>query len=395
MPAATTFALLLASGTAGASHTVDSQQSSDFTAGQPLWLSFIYSATRTTGSGVLVLRAKVRWWNAADTELTATFADVSINATVGDTFNESQHFAPAGAVKCAIRFVATPAASPMQHDLSVKKVRLGRTQVAADISGQITGPALLEAAASSAGVLQGSSPYVTGQFKLFESGNPLTSGVVWTTDAPAGISLTITGSGTGTLNVTGLTVDEVDVTVAADRTGRPTRHFKTKVKKAKAAPPVSGSGGSGTSASQTDSFLSAMSSSPAAISNELAITVGSSASVTLATSLANDPGADGSPGGAWFDRYQWYRWNGSAYVAVGSSFNATAAVETYMGGYTDGEGYYNPPENYSEPGSVSNSQSYASSNGASEKFKLYAWHLGTSTNTTRAMTFTGQISAQG
>lgn len=387
----TTYALRILAGTAGATHTADSQQSSDFLGGQPLWLSFFYKATRVSGSGLLTLSARVRWWNAAGTELTATFLNISIDATVGLTFSEYMHTAPATAVKCAVQFLLTPAVTPIQHTVEITKFRLGRTQVAADVSGEITGPALMELAASDAGVLQGVSPYATGQFKLFAAGTQLMSGVTWAHDAPAGVTLTLTGTGTGFLSVTGMTVNEVDVTLSATAVGRATKRFKTTIKKNIAPPPVSsGSGGGATTASQTSGFGTIASGTAAAMSDELTMTTSSSGNVDLSVNLADGVSADGAPGGTWYVRAQWYRWNGASYVAVGSTMDFSVAEEVFVN---------NPPgeddENYTNDGSVSNAQSYAGMASSTEKFKLYAWILGTSTSTTRTIYFSGQISATG
>lgn len=321
-------------------------------------------------------------------------------ATAGLTYYGKVHAYQVGQVRQIIAGYAgitpmltnTPGQSPIVDSTGAPVEAVDVITVEGDI-GQIIGASEILVPTDNAGVLSGSSPYATKQFKLFELENQITSGITWTLDSPAGATATVTGTGTATVQITGLTVNEVEFTLTASRANRQDRYIKFKVRKNIAPPPVTGSGGtSGSTASQTSGFLlGIVTTTMEAITNELAITVGSGASVTLATSLDMLPAADGAPGGNWTPNYRWYRWNGSAYVAVGTQFSGSTAYENYSPGYTDGEGYYNPPENYSDPSNVSNSQNYTSSAGASEKFKLYA----ALDSGSKDMTFTGQVSATG
>lgn len=261
MTISTIYALSVASGTVGASHTVDSQQSSQFIGGQPLWLSFFYKATRTVGTDVLVLRAKVRWWNSANTELTATFLDISINATIGDTFSEFKHISPAAAVKCALQFVLTPAASPMQHTVEIKKVRLGRTQVAADITASVVGITSASFAHGSAGVAESGQFPRDIPFSLVASGATITSGLTWTYTVKVGTvngftsasgAQSIVGAGSINLVVSSLGSDNATVQVNATYNGV-AYPFTISLDKAFAAPAVAPAGGSSGS-SMTSGF---------------------------------------------------------------------------------------------------------------------------------------------
>ena len=283
--------------------------------------------------------------------------------------------------------------APGQTELSMVRLRKvdGLHEINAEKFAQITGPSEVVVEADSAGALVGSSPYSTAQFLLMESGAQVTTGITWTRDTPAGVTTSISGTGTGVLDVTGMTSNDpngVEVTLTASRTDRQPRFFKTKVRKNMAAPPAGGGSGGGTggsSASQTSGFVFISSSTVKVISQELEVTVGSGGTVTMNSAL-NSQGAKSSPDGIWKVRYQWERWNGSAWVTQGSAFDASDTQVTVESGT-----YFPFPR-----GSVSNSQTYSSTAGATVKMRLTAWINPTgSTNTTKTINFTGQASLQG
>jgi hypothetical protein len=385
------WSIFIPTGTVGTSQSARSRRFRGFAPSQSFYLSFYYKADRTTGSEPLALKARVNWFGATG-PLAPTEHDITIDADIVDyTFAERQHTAPAGALEGEVEFLATPTSSPMQHDVWVTGIRLGLTERSADVTSSISGAADISLPCSSAGVLNGSSPYATEQYKLYENGAQVSAGVTWAVvSATTGVSVSITGTSIGVLTVTGMTVNSGDVVISAARAGKAARQFTLKVSKSN-APPAAGGAGGGTSASQTSGFTGALSGTAATISADLDMTGGTSGNVTLAASLSNDPGASGS--GAWNDRGQWYRWNGAAYVAIGSTMDFTTATSETVAGHYDGEGYWEAGYSVSEAGSVSNSQTYAGVASGANKFRYYAWHLGTSTNTTRAMTFSGTISA--
>lgn len=274
-----------------------------------------------------------------------------------------------------------------------ERMRVSAVEFAADVSAVIQGPATLSINADSAGVLQGSSPYAQGTYNLMENGAAAT-GITWSTNAPAGVTTTFTGVTAGALQITGLTVDSVNIVISAARTGKPTRTFTVNVSKNKGAPPTSGGGGSATTASQTSAFASIASGTATPISNALSMTSGAGGVTTLAAALQNDPPYGGNK--HWADRCQWYRWNGSAYVAIGTTFDFSLASAYHVNGFTNGEGYYEPPYDETTPGTVSNSQTYTGTANTAELFKLYAFHVAaTSSNTTDTLAISGQISATG
>jgi hypothetical protein len=126
-----TYSLYLASGDVGTSHTFTSPTFTNFTPGEPLWLSYHIKATRVTGAGVATLRAELLWFDAAGGSLTSTYADVAIDASIPETLKQFKMLPPTGAKSGNCRFTVTPAASPMQHNLWLTKVRLGKTELAA------------------------------------------------------------------------------------------------------------------------------------------------------------------------------------------------------------------------------------------------------------------------
>jgi hypothetical protein len=125
------YALHIASGEAGAFHDVLSPTFTSFLPGLPLYFSFDYAATRTTGSSPATLHVELRWYDATGAALTPWTNDTILNATIADTLQKFTVVPPAGATsgKCYIK--VTPAASPMQHEVWIKKLRLGKTELSA------------------------------------------------------------------------------------------------------------------------------------------------------------------------------------------------------------------------------------------------------------------------
>lgn len=124
------YALYVAAGDVGASHVVDSPEFTDFAVGQALYLSFILSATRVTGSANATLNISISWYNAAAISLTPFSQSVAIVGTF-EGLQKMKPVPPVGAVKGVMTITITPAASPMQHNVAVKKLRLGKTELAA------------------------------------------------------------------------------------------------------------------------------------------------------------------------------------------------------------------------------------------------------------------------
>jgi hypothetical protein len=164
-------------------------------------------------------------------------------------------------------------------------------------------------------------------YTLSNQSGPITSGVTWQYRIIEGnvngygASATLrsmSGSGQGTLTVSSLAATS-RVEIVATEGGRSVSLFVTLTKVL--LPPSSGGGGGAQTATQTSSFGSVSSSSYVTVTNELEVTAGTTTQ-TVTVNLAFWP----PQGGASYNtiEVQVERWNGSAWVAMGSSVTANS-----------------------------------------------------------------------
>lgn len=125
------YSLHVAAGETGAFHDVLSPTFAGFLPGLPLYLSFDYAATRSTGTDAATLHVELRWYDATGAALTPWTQDIIINATIADTLQKFVPVPPVNATSGKFYIKVTPAASPMQHDVWIKKLRLGKTEISA------------------------------------------------------------------------------------------------------------------------------------------------------------------------------------------------------------------------------------------------------------------------
>lgn len=121
------FALHVAAGDAGTDHAVTSPKFTDFAVGQALFLSYFLEAVRVSGTDNLTVQSKIHWYNSSNAEIGVTTDTIPVNGSV-NSLREFTHFPQAGAVSGTLEFVVTPTASPMQHNVWIRKARLGKTQ---------------------------------------------------------------------------------------------------------------------------------------------------------------------------------------------------------------------------------------------------------------------------
>lgn len=249
----------------------------------------------------------------------------------------------------------------------------------AETTAVITGLTDLVVLVDSAGAVIGALSDYVWQFQLIEFGAVVSTGITWTRTTPSGVTSAISGSGTGSLTISAFPGDNVEVMLSAARSGKSTRQFKVKFRK-QIQPPTSGGA---TPPDQTGGFTAVSSGTAAAVSGSIYITTGGSGNAIFATALSIKP-ARASPAGDWYIRFQIERWNGSAWVTFGSTFDASIA-STHL----DGEGVVYINDNI---GSVSNNQTYSPGAGSAVQMRLTAWIIsGTSTNTTKSCSISGQI----
>jgi hypothetical protein len=312
MSGPTAFAMHVPSGTAGASHTLTNKQFSGFVPGQAFYLGALYKATRTSGAGILTLKLTINWYDSAGAALTATEHSISINASTSTfLWVENKHIAPANAIRGEVKIIVTPAASPMQHDLWVTAIRLGKTQAEADVTSFIDGPATESFAHSYDNVAE-SGQFPRGlTYTLKNAAGSITSGIVWTytvlSGTVNGFTLasgvqSITGSGAVTLTISSMATSVATVEVKAVYNGA-TRVKQLQLSKALAPPPSGGGGGGSSTTTQTSGFviLNAASNTYATISATspvLSTTLGTGKTqVDISINLAVGPSETGATTG--------------------------------------------------------------------------------------------------
>lgn len=224
-------------------------------------------------------------------------------------------------------------------------------EAGADVTSFVVGSATFNIEAASDGTPTAALlPKLVG-YKLMKNASDLTASATWSrTLLSGGLTSTISA---GQLSVTGMTTDEAVVRLQA-ALGSVTRTIDVKVirNKAAAAPPSGG----GTSAN-TSVFYVINSTSQTVASPELEINVGASGTATLSAPLEfyalSSVGTFGL-------NLRWQRWNGSAWVDVGS----VATSDPSAIRYNEGAG-----EIYSEPGFINCSATVNGLSGA-QKFRL-------------------------
>lgn len=197
----------------------------------------------------------------------------------------------------------------------------------ADVTSSITGPASITIDADYTGAVLAGLPR-TESYKFLRNGADITTASAWSVSVLSGVITATIGSANGVLNLnlSGGSLTDAKLRITATNSGR-SRSFDVTVSKLIAAPPAVG-GGSGTSASAT--FGPDISSATmVAASPELTITIGSAGQAALSATYDYQAFTDGT-----YNLFaRWYRWNGSAYVAIGSEISNTVNA-TYFA--TDG-----------------------------------------------------------
>lgn len=200
----------------------------------------------------------------------------------------------------------------------------GKPEDNADVTSAITGQAVVSIAADYTGAVSATLPRGV-QFALNRNGVDVTTSATWSVAVVSGTISASIGAATGllSLNTSGGALTDSVLTITAVY-GATTRTMAVRVVKELAPAPNTGGGGSGSSGSASGTIAgSSPSSSMTAVGPELTVTTGSAGKVGLSASFNFDT-ATGS--GNFGLAAQWYRWNGSAYVALGSE---TAALSNY------------------------------------------------------------------
>lgn len=231
----------------------------------------------------------------------------------------------------------------------------GKPEDSADVTSQITGPAAIVIDADYTGAVISSLPK-TEAYQFLRNGADLTSSsTAWSVTVLRGVISASIGAATGvlSLNLNGGALSDAMLRITATNAGK-SRSFDVAVTKLIGSPPATGAGGS--AASSTFS-ASVSSSTMVAVSPELNITVGSGGTANLTASYDFETGVSGAYGLVG----RWYRWNGSAFVAIGIEVNSSSNARFF------------PVDGISEPGSGQvNFTDTGLTPGSSQRYQLYA-----------------------
>jgi len=240
-------------------------------------------------------------------------------------------------------------------------------EAAADVTKSASGPAEVVLDYASDGSLTTSLPATTLYKLTVAGGSAYTSGVTWSVSVLsgtfAGTAPSISGSGTGQLAInSGLSGPEAMLSVTASYGGKSYPPVAVKVKKVVAPPPTGGSGGSSSASGTVGSFSTT---SFAAVTSSLTVTL--PAGVTTATLTASSIGlylAAAAPGGNTQVEMKWQR---ETSPGVWADVGATATSNPHPIVST-GEGLYDPL-----PGSITcNRSATGLSAGSVQTFRLVA-----------------------
>ncbi|WP_337846819.1 hypothetical protein [Sphingomonas sp.] len=244
--------------------------------------------------------------------------------------------------------------------------RLAGIEANADVTSQITGASQIVIQCDHTGTVLAGQFDQSWAYRLNRNGTDVTTDATWSRTVVNGTVTCAIGAGTGILTVTALS-NEATVRLTALR-GTTTRTYEVKLSKSLAAPPNigGGTGGAGTSASDTSlTSFTASSTAMVTVSDELTVTVASDGIVDLSLITDFTVGDYGFEYSAWhiFTAFQWY--NGTAWVDVAteqqSGVPSTRYPDIETGQFQNWRG-----------GTVHNAQKSGLTPGGSEKFRLRA-----------------------
>ena len=248
----------------------------------------------------------------------------------------------------------------------------GRPEDNADVTSVITGQATISINANNAGVPQTTLPK-TQAFMLMRGGVDVTNVATWSVAILSGTITASIAAGVLSLSLNAGVLTTSTLRLTAVYLGT-TRIFDLRVTRidAPAAPP------SGGGSSNTGSISGALASStPVPISPELTVTIGSGGNADLSALYTFE--TNETVGNATRSMVaRWYRWNGSAYIAIG------AAVAAYYD--------FVPVSRESGEGNITYSDAGLTA-GSTQKYRLYGNAAGNSITTARNVT--GSVSATG
>lgn len=212
----------------------------------------------------------------------------------------------------------------------------------------------------------------TQPYVLNRGGTDVTSSSTWSATVLTGtIAASFSSAGILSLDKSGGVLTSATLRITATLNGV---NYTSEVKVTREnadAPPATGGGTS----FYTPFSAQSGSTSPAALTPEMSVVVGSTGKVDLSVEYSFDTTATNGNQNL---TTQWYEWNGSAFVAVGSSVAAQQPYYALAGDVGTG---------------LNTLQRTGKTVGSTQKYKLYGWNTGGQTGLTRNVY--GQANAVG
>lgn len=199
-------------------------------------------------------------------------------------------------------------------------VYLGESELGADITSYITGPAKIVIDCDNNGTPLTGQLTKTTPYKLMKNGVDETNNATWSSSVVLAGTITQSTANTGVNSITAISTLTARFRISATL-GSAVRWFDVDVEKRLAPAETGASASGGTSATVPVSFAS-MSNVMSTASNELIFNTGSAGTATM-TGIVSF-GTDGAaPHGSWSAYWIWQRWNGSAWVDVDTEVLST------------------------------------------------------------------------
>lgn len=223
------------------------------------------------------------------------------------------------------------------------------------------------------------------QCRRYSNTTEVTTSSTWSMVVKSGSVTASIGAATGTLTVTAITSNaSIDVTSVRMINGQSVSLTKTLALFLNIAPAdSSGSGGTGGTTASSSALSSYNSTTMAAVSPVLSVTVGSNGKVDLSAPLSFTTSAT-SPGGSFaaLGIWQWDSTGAGAWTDIGTATNSTSNCTVTLDGGTF----------YADPGSITvNSTKTSLGVGSTQKFRFQMKN----SSGTRTMYPSGTVSAVG
>lgn len=332
------------------------------------------SIKSTGATGVLTVT--VKWWKNDGTASSIAASTATVVTPSVDNV-ETPFSLPLAVPSDANKWTLEESRTSGTGTMKIGAIRLSKTELAADVTSSIEGPSDRTISADYTGAILTALP-ASIAYKFLYNGVDVTSGTTFSAAVITGTNISASFSGANLqVNNSGGNMTSALIEITATYGLTTPRKMQMRINVERGSAPATGGGGSGGGGSQSADYAgTTTTTSLAAISaTEIEVTVGSGGIVDLYTSYEYTTAL---LSGSQNVSAQFYEWNGSAWVAIGSE---TTSSTTYVGANGD-------------PGTGSITyQRTGLTPGSTKRFKVYGKNTGGSTGAAR--NWSGTISGVG